>query len=416
MGKAHPTKMVRNLQALPLVSVGIPTYNGERFIAEAIATIFAQTYPNLELIICDDGSSDQTVAIAQSFQKQANFPINIIVYSNQGLAQNSNNCINNSQGKYIKLLFQDDLLDPNCIELMVEKAEQDPEIGLVFSPRSMFFSDQSEIDDYLMTVYQEFKDLHQAWANLKSIQWGQELLADSHLFCHPINKIGEPSTVLLRKSVFETVKGFDPELNQLVDLDLWWRIFSHFKVGFVNQTLSYFRLHRQQKTYENMQNLEAADANFYYKIYFDPDYDFFAQSIRHHALLIYTLVLIENYHHSDFQQNICLEKIRKLRSEIAQAWLTVPVDQLERLANHDFKRVYWILCRNQRLFEPLTKPEEQFIQQLSQILQSETKPERILQLILAMMLYLPASPVQLQPSVLPIPDGLGKDMIKWLSR
>lgn len=294
--------MVRYLQELPLVSVGIPTYNGERFIAEAIATIFAQTYPNLELIICDDGSSDQTIAIAQSFQKQANFPIKIILYSNQGLAQNSNNCIINSQGKYIKLLFQDDLLDPNCIELMVEQAEQDPEIGLVFSPRSMFFSDQSEIDEHLIAVYQGFRDLHQAWTNLQSIQWGQELLADSNLFCHPINKIGEPSTVLLRKSIFEKVKGFDPKLNQLVDLDLWWRIFSQFKVGFVNKTLSYFRLHRQQKTYENMQNLEATDANFYYKIYSDPDYHFFDQSIRDHALLIYTLILTEDYQNSDFHK------------------------------------------------------------------------------------------------------------------
>lgn len=55
------------------------------------------------------------------------------------------------------------------------------------------------------------------------------------------------------------------------------------------------------------------------------------------------------------------------------------------------------------------------IQQLSQTVQSETEPEQIVQLILAMMLYLPASPIQLQPSVLPIPKGLGKDIIKWLS-
>lgn len=268
------------IQQFPLVSVCIPSYNGEKFIAEAISSILSQTYSAIELIISDDHSSDHTIAIAQSFQTQTSIPINILTHQTLGLAENSNFCINQSQGKYIKFVYQDDILTPNCIEKMVNLAETDPDIGLVFSPREMFFLEQENINLELIAVYQQFANLHQSWSNLKSIQWGKELLEDPNLWEHPINKIGEPSTVLLRKSIFKTIAGFDPELNQLVDLDLWWRILAQFKIGFVPENLSYFRLHAQQKTCQNMLEGQAMDLNFYDKIYSHPDYQLFPPQFR----------------------------------------------------------------------------------------------------------------------------------------
>lgn len=268
------------IQQFPLVSVCIPSYNGEKFIAEAISSILSQTYSAIELIISDDNSWDNTIAIAQTFKTQTSIPINILTHPILGLAENSNFCINKSQGKYIKFVYQDDILMPNCIEKMVNLAETDPDIGLVFSPREMFFLEQENINLELILVYQQFANLHQSWSNLKSIQWGKELLEDPNLWEHPINKIGEPSTVLLRKSVFKNIAGFDPELNQLVDLDLWWRILAQFKIGFVEETLSYFRLHTQQKTCQNMQQGQANDRNFYDKIYSHPDYQLFSPQFR----------------------------------------------------------------------------------------------------------------------------------------
>ena len=275
---------------LPLVSVCIPSYNGEKFIAEAISSILSQTYSAIELIISDDHSSDNTIAIAQSFQTQTSIPINILTHQTLGLAENSNFCIDQSQGKYIKFVYQDDILMPNCIEKMVNLAEIDPDIGLVFSPREMFFLEQENINLELIAVYQQFANLHQSWSNLKTIQWGKDLLNDPNLWQHPINKIGEPSTVLLRKSIFKTIAGFDPQLNQLVDLDLWWRILAQFKVGFVEETLSYFRLHTQQKTCQNMQQGRANDRNFYEKIYSHTDYRLFPSEFRQQAGLIYNSI------------------------------------------------------------------------------------------------------------------------------
>ena len=88
----------------PLVSICIPTYNGEAFIAEAIQSAIAQTYPNIEIIVSDDGSADKTVAIAQSFQSQTSADFRIVLHRNYGLSQNWNFCISQTKGEYIKFL------------------------------------------------------------------------------------------------------------------------------------------------------------------------------------------------------------------------------------------------------------------------------------------------------------------------
>ncbi|MGB3534356.1 MAG: glycosyltransferase [Microcoleaceae cyanobacterium] len=279
----------------PLVSVCIPTYNGAAFIVEAIASALTQTYNSIEIIIADDGSTDNTLSIVQSLQKHIYVDYAIYSHDNLGIAENSNFCIQQAQGKYIKFLFQDDILLPNCLTEMVELAETNEEIGLVFSPRDIFFATGDHTHSDLIAIYQDFQNIHLAWSNLKSIQPGQYLLKDPNLFSHPINKIGEPSTVLIRRSVFETVGGFDPNLNQLVDLEMWFRIMKHYQVGFVNNSLSQFRLNRQQKTCKNISENIDIDLNFYQKLYQNDYYQFLDPDIRHQSFLIYQGLLQEDF-------------------------------------------------------------------------------------------------------------------------
>ena len=192
--QTQSTAELQNWQ--PLVSICIPTYNGEAFIEETIKSAIAQTYRNIELIVSDDGSTDRTIAIAQSFQSQTSADFRIILHRNYGLSQNWNFCIQQAKGEYIKFLFQDDLLAPECIEKMVAVAQQNPQIGMVFSPRGITI-DENESHPILRKASQSIKDLHKSWSNLKSIQPGKDLLADANCLSNPINKIGEPSTVLI---------------------------------------------------------------------------------------------------------------------------------------------------------------------------------------------------------------------------
>ncbi len=275
----------------PLVSVCIPTYNGEQFIVEAIASILTQTYDRIEIIISDDQSQDNTLNLVQSLKEQITLDFSIYHHSQFGIAENCNFCIQKARGKYIKFLFQDDILLPNCIQAMVKLAEQDAAIGLIFSRRDIFFAAGDETHPDLIAVYQDFQNLHQGWSHLKSIQWGQDLLQDPNLLNHPINKIGEPSTVLIRRQIFKTVGGFDPNLNQLVDLDLWLRIMGKFKIGFIDKNLSQFRLNHQQKTCQNIAEKADIDLQFYLKLYHHPCYQFLASEIRQRALQISEKIL-----------------------------------------------------------------------------------------------------------------------------
>jgi glycosyltransferase involved in cell wall biosynthesis len=271
----------------PLVSICIPTYNGEAFILEAIASALTQTYDFIEIIVSDDNSEDNTGQILQSLQDQISINFSIYHHPTLGIAENCNFCIQQARGKYIKFLFQDDILLPNCVKEMVELAEISEEIGLVFSVRDLFFATGDDTQADLIAVYQDFQNIHQAWSNLKSVQWGQDLLKDPQLLCHPINKIGEPSTVLIRQEVFKRVGGFDPQLNQLVDLEMWLRIMKYYQIGFINKSLSKFRLNCQQKTYKNIRENADIDLKFYLKLYQDDYYDFLEDAIRSQSFFIY---------------------------------------------------------------------------------------------------------------------------------
>src|SRR5271170_4602024 len=120
----------------PLVSVCLPLYNGEKFLAQAIQSVLNQTYKNFELIIADDGSKDQGPAIVKELaktDKRIKFQQNA---HNLGLFQNYNECMRLAQGKYIKLFAQDDLFEPNILERMVAVLEQNESVSLVSCTRT----------------------------------------------------------------------------------------------------------------------------------------------------------------------------------------------------------------------------------------------------------------------------------------
>ena len=277
----------------PLVSICIPTYNGEAFILEAIASALTQTYDSIEIIVSDNNSTDSTLPILQSLQPDIAVDYSVYSHEKLGIAENCNFCIQKAKGKYIKFLFQDDVLLPNCITEMVKLAETRNDIGLVFSPREIFFATGDDTDANLIAVYQDFRNIHKAWSTLKPIQPGQDLLKDPNLLSHPINKIGEPTTVLIRREVFDRVGGFDPNLNQLVDLEMWFRIMKYYHIGFVNNTLSQFRLNRQQKTCQNILENIDIDLNFYLKLYQDDYYNFLDDEIRQQSFWIYQNLMKE---------------------------------------------------------------------------------------------------------------------------
>jgi glycosyltransferase involved in cell wall biosynthesis len=235
---------------LPLVSLCIPVFNGAKFIESLFQNIKFISYNNLEVIIVDDCSEDNSwPLIMHNVDKYKNLEgkyIKIFQHKqNQGLVKNWNFCLSKAQGKYIKFLFQDDEITSDCITKMVKIAEMDLDIGLVFCRRKLIYEYEVNPKDYP-------QNLHLGWTNLQSIQSGLTLLQDKNLVNHPHNKIGEPTNVLIRSCVFNKIGKFDVSFKQYVDLEMWLRIMTTYKIAFIDQDLAFFRVHNQQQTFKNM--------------------------------------------------------------------------------------------------------------------------------------------------------------------
>ena len=243
----------------PLVSVCVPTYNGMGHLEEALASIESQDYSNLEVVFSDDGSTDGTVERIHEFAAASRFEVKLLHHQHTSLAGNWNNCVANAKGAYIKFLFQDDLMRPNCISRMMELAVRDPKVALVFSPREIVFEGVKDEASPAWKIAQSCAVLHAGWSDLRDIQAGAALLADPYLLHGVWNKIGEPSVVLLQRQALVDMGGFDPNLCQLIDLDMWYRLMTVTKVGFVDEPLSSFRIHDKQLSVDNANSGKASN-------------------------------------------------------------------------------------------------------------------------------------------------------------
>jgi len=410
----------------PLVSICIPTFNGEAFIKEALLSASAQTYPNLEIIVADDSSTDKTVEILREFQQQnPDIDLRIILHRNYGLVGNLNFCISEARGKYIKFLFQDDLLAANCVEEMVKIAETDAEIGLVFSPRRVFLEPGAESNANCMAAYRGTQDLHKDWSNLKTVQWGKELLIDANWMRGRWNKIGEPTTVLIRQDIFNNIGVFDGSLTQLLDVDMWLRIMGNYKIGFANQTLSQLRIHPRQQTQINLTSGENPQdyQRFYRKLLEDSSYSFLGDELKEkvrqklgissefNSLKIAQLV--EQYRKNPLNES-GLNKLRQYREKLAQELLEFTSEELKQKYLGDWGNAYKALVKSGIKNEPLNEGEKAFLNSIAAVVLRGWNAENSLQYFLAFILYKYAYqlPVNYQRS--PIPRWLFADFLQFI--
>ena len=128
---------------MPRVSIGLPVYNGEKFIREAIDSIFSQTFEDFELIISDNGSTDRTQQICQAYAAQ---DLRIRYYRNKkniGAARNYNLVFELASGEYFKWAAHDDLCAPEYLERCVEILDRDPDVVLCY-PKTSIIDEHGE--------------------------------------------------------------------------------------------------------------------------------------------------------------------------------------------------------------------------------------------------------------------------------
>jgi glycosyltransferase involved in cell wall biosynthesis len=230
---------------LPLVTVCIPTYNGGRYIRQSVESVLSQTYHNLEIIIVDDQSQDETVRIVEEYAcRDSRIRIHLNE-RNLGLVSNWNHCVALASGTWLKFVFQDDQIQPECIELMLKAA--DDRSPLVVCARK--FEYEEDVSDRVRRMYNEFetvKTLRTKFPGgglISPQQFGDKFLD------HPIeNWIGEPTSTLIHQSAFHRFGLFNPSLASLCDWEYWARIGVNSGLYYIDYTGATFRVHEQSES------------------------------------------------------------------------------------------------------------------------------------------------------------------------
>jgi glycosyltransferase involved in cell wall biosynthesis len=221
------TQTARRAQTRPDVSVVTPVYNGERFLAEAIESVRAQTYTNWEYVIADNCSTDATAAIATHYAGldprirlvRAEQFLPIIPNWNRALRQMA------PDTRYCKVLHADDRLLPECLERMVDLMERSPQVGLVGS--------YVQCDDVVECAGLPLS---------RSVWDGREICRNTLLGRYYL--FGSPSSVLMRGDLVRAKQGgFYNEDNVHADFEACYELLETHDFGFVHQILSYTRRH-----------------------------------------------------------------------------------------------------------------------------------------------------------------------------
>jgi glycosyltransferase involved in cell wall biosynthesis len=204
----------------PEVSIIIPVYNHAIFLDEALKSIFAQTYQNFEIIVVDDGSTDDTANVLQPLTEQG--LIRYIYQQNQGVSAARNRGIVEAKGKYIAFLDSDDLFEPEKLEVQVNYLQDHPEVGLVHSGFTKFDNDGNTL-------------------GYRDTSWFSDMIYPRILLYW--TTLMAVNTVLVSKNILEVVGFFDTALSMGEDLDLWRRIARKYPFGFINKSLARVRVH-----------------------------------------------------------------------------------------------------------------------------------------------------------------------------
>jgi|SRR5581483_10845132 len=212
----------------PTVSIVMPVLNGERFVGEAIRSILAQSYRNYELIVVDDGSTDNTRQLVMAFGGKLNLQY-VRHESPRGIAPSMNDGIRHATGDLIAFLDHDDAWFPEFLMTQVTYLQEHPDVGMVHSDFQTIDAQGAVLEDSVAVCRGRTRPSGNVF---------RDLFMDSFI-------VG--NSVLIRKECFASLGLFDESLRW-GDYHMWLRIARHYKVDYVGKVLTIYRQHVTQST------------------------------------------------------------------------------------------------------------------------------------------------------------------------
>ena len=211
----------------PRVSVGIPAYNGERFIGAAVESVLAQTWADFELYVIDDASTDGTLGRIRRYSDPR-----LRILSNEtniGHEGNWNRVLREARGEFIKLLPQDDVLHPDCLRKQVELFDNPANSSVVLTCCSRNIINATG----RILIKRSFRNRRGRIQGLRAVR--ESLRSGTNL-------IGEPGAVLMKSDILHRAGLFSAANFYVIDLDLWARILLYGDLFVLPESLCSFRV------------------------------------------------------------------------------------------------------------------------------------------------------------------------------
>jgi glycosyltransferase involved in cell wall biosynthesis len=227
----------------PLVSAVIPAYNYAQFVRRAVDSVLAQTYPHIECIVVDDGSTDNTLEVLAPYGDR----IRVVSKKNGGLAAARNTGVENARGEFVAFLDADDWWHPEKIAKQVELAEARPELAAIGTSWQV-------VDGNLQFVKSKTprRPVADLATNVREIA------------CRTIWLGGSGSGVLARREVLDEVGLFDESMRAAEDIDMWMRIAQRYPIANVEEILTTLCWHGTG-TFRNAALMEENQWKVYHK-------------------------------------------------------------------------------------------------------------------------------------------------------
>ncbi|MDD5680055.1 MAG: glycosyltransferase [Candidatus Omnitrophica bacterium] len=195
------------------ISVIIPTYNRANYICNAIDSVLAQTYKDFEIIVVDDGSTDNTKEILRQYDDK----IRYFYQDNRGVSVSRNKGMREANGEYVAFLDSDDIWMPNKLERQISYMDSNPDIGLTYSFARYYSKDENYEKIRPKSIAITIKDMIETDAVLPT------------------------STVMLRKKCLDCVGFFDESMFGMEDFDFWFRVAERFPINFISDIMVHVR-------------------------------------------------------------------------------------------------------------------------------------------------------------------------------
>ncbi len=209
---------------MPKVSVIIPTFNRAQFIRRTIDSVLNQTYRDYEIIIIDDGSTDNTKEVVESYGDKVRY----YRQANNGVATARNTGIAKADGEYIAFLDSDDIFLTENLETKISFFESHPNEYWVYS-------DWQYVDEKGNLLQHGSQKYNYSHRQLNGSIFNELIYHRNFI---------SPCTVVLKKSVFDKIGCFDPQIPSQEEYDLWLRISLKYPANYLDQSLVYAMIHK----------------------------------------------------------------------------------------------------------------------------------------------------------------------------